>query len=74
MVVVNTALILWIREFFSTTSGVYVGYKPVGRFCMRSTEKLDNFEPVRKSKGFAQSVPVDIHMLIHKAWIKQYSL
>ena len=65
VVVVNACPFLWIRPFFSTTSGVYDTHKPVGCSCMCPLAKMDNNSSEDKSVASSQSVPVDMQKLIH---------
>jgi hypothetical protein len=67
MVIVNGVPHLWISRVYSTGSGVYVPHKPVGCSCMCLVEKLDKNWDRGKSRRFAQSIPVDMQKLIHKA-------
>jgi hypothetical protein len=67
IVIVNGVPPLWISRVFSTGSGVYAPYKPVGCPCMCLVEKLDKNWDLGKSRRFAQSIPVDMQKLIHSA-------
>ena len=66
MVVVNGATLLWISPVFSTTSNVYGPHKAVGWSCMLLVVKLDKKRGCAKNRVSSQSVPVDIHTLIHR--------
>lgn len=66
MVVVNGATLLWITGIFSTTSNVYGPHKAVGRSCMFLVAKLDKKRGCAKNRVSSQSIPVDIHTLIHR--------
>jgi hypothetical protein len=65
VVIVNGGALLWISLVLSTRSAVYVPYKPVGRACMFLVEKMDKNRRRVKSRGSAQSVPVDMQTVIH---------
>ena len=45
MIVVNVAILLWIRRILLTGSVVYVAHKAVGRSCMFLEAKLDKNSP-----------------------------
>lgn len=66
MVVVNGTALLWISQVLSTTSNVYGSHKAVGWSCMFLVAKLDKKRGCAKSRVSSQSVPVDIHTLIHR--------
>jgi hypothetical protein len=65
VVVVNVGTHLWINPVFSTRSSVYAQYKAVGCHCICGVSKLDKISACGKNHVFAQSVPVDMQMLIH---------
>jgi len=66
MIIVNGTTLLWISRVLSTTSNVYGSHKAVGWSCMFLVAKLDKKRRCAKSRVSSQSVPVDIHTLIHR--------
>jgi len=65
VVIVNVDTHLWIKQVLSTRSSVYARHKAVGCHCICRVSKLDKILVCMKNHVFAQSVPVDMQMLIH---------
>lgn len=65
---VNVVAQLWIKPVLSTRSNVYAQHKAVGCHCICWVSKLDKNRGCCKNDVFAQSVPVDIQMLIHSGY------
>lgn len=65
VVIDNVGTHLWIKLVLSTRSNVYAQHKAVGCHCICRVSKLDKILVCGKNHVFAQSVPVDMQMLIH---------
>lgn len=66
VVMVNTRAFLWKTRFSVAKSTVYCRDKPVHCCPVLSLVNLDNIFACAKSASSAQSMPVDIKLLIHR--------